>query len=134
MRLRVNEGNLQKWPNSRSARRGRKTQRQLDGVKHESRSSRYLHGLWSWSRAQKVHGCRAMRCEVGHLRKREQICQRSARQPVNVERRDFDAGGGGCHRPARLRRKRGHPSNGAALAEVFTATGSVAEKSGEELP
>ena len=47
---------------------------------------------------------------------------------MNVERRDFDAGGGGCHRPARLRRKRGHPSHGAELAEVFTAIGIMAAR------
>ena len=75
-----------------------------------------------------------MECEDASLRKREQIWQRSARKPVNVERRDFDAGGGGCHRPARLRRNRGHPSNGAELAEVFTATGCVAEKWKHALP
>ena len=81
-----------------------------------------------------MHGRRAIECEDGLLHDREKRCDSTARQPVNVERRDFDAGGSGCHRPTRLRRKRGHPSDGAELAEVFTAIGIMAARTTLLLP
>ena len=109
-------------------------QRQFGGVKHESWSSRYEKWLWRWPRTQIVPGRHAIECEDGLLQPREQRCDSTARQPVNVERRDFDAGGGGCHRPARLRRKRGHSSDGAELADVFTATGIYAARTPLVLP
>ena len=134
LRLRVNEGKLEIWPNSCSERRIVKLQRQLDGVKHESRSSRYENGLWSWSRAQKMPSRRAIECEDGRLRARGAKWPAAAEQPVHVRSRDFDTGGGACHGATRSRRKRGHPSDGAELAEVFTATGIMAARTGEEPP
>ena len=134
LRLRVNEGKLEIWPNSCSERRIVKLQRQLDGVKHESRSSRYENGLWSWSRAQKMPCRRAIECEDGRLRARGAKWPAAAEQPVHVRSRDFDTGGGACHGATRSRRKRGHPSDGAELAEVFTATGIIAARTTQEPP
>ena len=116
LRLRVNEGKLEIWPNSCSERRIVKSLCQLDGVKHESRSSRYENGLWSWSRAQKMPSRRAIECEDGRLRARGAKWPAAAEQPVHVRSRDFDTGGGACHGATRSRRKRGHPSDGAELA------------------
>ena len=79
-------------------------------------------------------GRRAIECERGLLRLGEANQRGTTRQPVHVERRDFDAGGGRCHRPARLRQKRGHPSDEAELAEVFTATGIMAARTTQEPP
>ena len=107
---------------------------QIFGSQHESWSSRYENRLWRSSRTQIMPVRRAMECEDGLRQPREQRCDSTVRQPVKVKRRDFDAGGGGCHRPARLRRKRGHPSYGAALAEVFTVEGCVGKKTTHEPP
>lgn len=134
LRLRVNEGNAEISMIFRINDVIVRIQRQLGGAKHESLSSRYENRLWRCSSTQIVPGRRAIECEGGLLQPREQRCDSTARQPVNVERRDFDAGGGGCHRPARLRRKRGHPSDGAELAEVFTATGIYAARTPFLLP
>lgn len=133
-RLRVNEGNAEKRLNSGVKRRRLQTFCQLGGAQHESWSSRYENGLWQPPRTKKMPSRRAIECEDGLRQPREKRCDSTERQPVDVERRDFDAGGSGCHRPTRLRRKRGHPSDGAELAEVFTAIGIMAARTTLLLP
>ena len=110
-RLRVNEGNAEISMIFRIRDVSVAMPCQLGRSHHVSWSSRYEKAIPHHGNIQKMPGCRAMECERGHLQLEVKICSDTVRQPVKVKRRDFDAGGGGCHRPARLHRKRGHPSD-----------------------